>query len=330
VTGRAAALVSGFLVVISLAACSRSPSSDLPPGIRVGYAGETDFTDLPSLAAHDRLRARGVRVEVTHYSTPDLAIEAAARGSADVVHGSMIGGWRAATRGARIRTVMNHIGNPYRLVEAAGQDGCAGLVGRRLGLASEGAVSTFLVRAFLADACGAAAPTSVFLMESSNRAAALLAGGVDATVLDLSAILWIDRQAPGRFRVLSDFSTRWPDVSTEGVHVNTDFSAAHPDLVRAYVEALLDANHEARTSPERLVPGAIARLGPSDEWAALARAYWDADVWPGEGGLTAAVAEQTLSFFMRHGGLPPGTRPDQVVDRRFLEAAGEMRSNTEP
>jgi ABC-type nitrate/sulfonate/bicarbonate transport system substrate-binding protein len=78
----------------------------------------------------------------------------------------------------------------------------------------------------------------------SSRAAALVAGGVDAAALDLNTLLWITTHAPGRFHVLSDFSQRWPGIKTTGVHVNIDFADRQGALVEEYVLALRAAGRE--------------------------------------------------------------------------------------
>lgn len=321
VASRALVCSSVMLCAVMVGACDRPESSRPLDTIRVGYSGDTDFGDLPSLVAHARLRDLGYRVEVTHFGAPDLAVEAVSRGSVDVIHGSMISAWTAAARGARVRTVMDHLANPYRLVVAPDIGVCAGLDGRRLALGGESAVSTHLVRAFIREECPTIQPVPLLVMESTNRSAALLAGGVDATVLELSVVLWLEGQAPGRFRVLSDFSARWPLVQTTGVHANTEFSAAHPDVVVDYVRALLEANRDVLADPILLVSNATDDLGASQDWAAVAQAYLTAGVWPQDGGLTHAEVAQTLAFFTASGALPPATSPENVVAPEFLAEA---------
>jgi ABC-type nitrate/sulfonate/bicarbonate transport system substrate-binding protein len=307
---------------IGAASCARSnPGRESPPAITIGYSGEIDFGDLPSLIAQARLRAHGYRVTVVHLGAPDLAIDAVARGSVDVVHGSMVGAWRAAARGARVRTVMDHVANPFRLVVSAGISSCEGLDGRRLATSGEGAVSTHLMRAFVREQCPAALPVELALTESTSRASALLAGGIDATPLELSALMWLEKQAPNRFHVLSDFAARWPLVRTTGVHVNMDYAAAHADAVREYVRELVAANREALADPGVLVPAAMKALGSGDDWAAVGRAYRDAAMWPENGGLTQEDVAATLSFFKQGGILPSDITSDAVVDLRFLEQA---------
>jgi ABC-type nitrate/sulfonate/bicarbonate transport system substrate-binding protein len=304
---------------ICSAACGRArPAMRV---IHIGYPGEADFSDLPSLVAQARLRAKGVRVESTFFSGTSVAVAAAARGTVDVINGSMIGAWTAISRGAHLRTIMNHTADPYRFVAAPGIAACGALTGRRIGLATESSVSTHLVRAFLTDECPSAAPDVLTIGESSNRVAAFLTGGIDAAGLELSSWLWLQRQAPGRFTLLSDFSKRWPMVKTTGVHVNTEFARVHGDLVQEYLGALLAANRDVLSDPTLLVAAANEHMGRSEDWSSAARAYVEAGVWSSRGALTHADVESTLKFFQRHSHLDSRLTADDVADLGFLERA---------
>jgi ABC-type nitrate/sulfonate/bicarbonate transport system substrate-binding protein len=302
-------------------ACGRPASDPAPRLIRVGYSGEADFGDLPSLVAHERLRSQGYQVEATFFSAPDIAVEAAARGSVDVIHASIIGAWTAIGRGARIRTVMSHLANPYRLVVAPGLSSCADLDGRRLALTTDAGVSTHLVTAFIDEECPSARPEVLLITESTSRAAAFLAGSVDASALDLSSLHWLQQRAPGRFKVLSDFSTRWPGIRTTGVHVNTAWAAERPEVVREYLRAMVAANRSVMADPGLLVSAARDHLSQSEDWTTVARWYLDAHVWLEQGGLTRADVERTLDFFKAYSHLDQQLAVDAVADVSFLERA---------
>jgi len=229
--------------------------------------------------------------------------------------------WTAISRGAAVRTIMNHTADPYRFIAGPGIAACAALDGRRVGLAAESSVSTHLVRAYLADECPSASPEVLTIGESSNRVAAFLAGGIDAAGLELSSWLWLQKQAPGRFVLLSDFSTRWPAIRTTGVHVNTAFARAHRDLVEAYVRAVLSANRDVLADPDLLVAAANEHIGRSEDWTATARAYVDAAAWSPRGGLTRHDLESTLTFFQSHSRLDTRLTAGDVADLGFLDKA---------
>ncbi|MGE0450106.1 MAG: ABC transporter substrate-binding protein [Vicinamibacterales bacterium] len=286
--------------------------------IRVAYLNDINFGDLPSLLAHDRLRAEGYAVEEIHFSATDLLIEAVAAGTIDVGNASTTAAWTARTRGARVTTVMEHTANVYRLVAAAGISTCADLGDRRLAM-SEAGIATVLVRRFLAEDCAGAQPRVSYIQDSQNRVAALIAGGADAAAVDLSQLLWLDEQAPGRFTVLSNFSERWPSIKTLGVHVNADFAEGHHDLVEEYVRARLAANRDMQADAALVVAEAERRLGPSPQWPSVARAYIGARTWAPDGGLTADDVARTLEFFA--GETLAQASPESVADVTFLRSA---------
>jgi len=227
----------------------------------------------------------------------------------------------AISRGAAVRTIMEHTADPYRFVAGSGIETCAALNGRRVGTAADSSVSTHLVRAYLADDCPTASLEVLTIGESSNRVAAFLAGGIDAAGLELSSWLWLQKQAPGRFVLLSDFSKRWPAIRTTGVHVNTEFARAHRDLVDEYVRAVLAANRDVLADPGLLVAAANEHMGRSEDWTATARAYVDAAAWSPRGGLTREDVESTLTFFQSHSRLDSHLTAGDVTDLSFLDKA---------
>ena len=315
----AAVVAAIAAATIGSASCGRARTA--PTIIRVGYSGEVDFSDLPSLIAQTRMRAQGFHIESTFFSGTSVAIAEVSRGTVDITNGSMIGVWTAISRGAAVRTIMDHTADPYRFVTGPGIAACAALNGRRVGLAAESAVSTHLVRAYLTDECPSASPEVLTIGESSNRVAAFLAGGIDAAGLELSSWLWLQKQAPGRFVLLSDFSKRWPTIRTTGVHVNTGFAHAHRDLLDEYVRAVLAANRDVLADPGLLVAAANEHMGRSEDWTATARAYVDAAAWSPRGGLTRQDLESTLTFFQSHSRLNTHLTAGDVADLRFLDKA---------
>ena len=317
---RTVRLVVAVALTAALCSCRPSPAATKAT-IRVGYSGETDFGDLPSVMAHEALQTDGYHVEISHLGAPDLMTDALARGQIDIAIGSIPSAWTAAARGAALRTIMEHSANPYRLVVATAIARCEQLDGRRLALHAEGAVSTALVRAYLNDACPAATPSFLFMPESTSRASALSAGTIDAAALEVSSVLWLDSQAPGRFHLLSDFASRWPSIATTGVHVNVNYARAHGDAVQAYVRARLAANARVDGHADVLVDTATRVLGPAPGWRAAADRYLSDHAWPIDGGLSDDVARRSLAFYQEHGTLSRTLSPAEVVDLRFLKAA---------
>jgi ABC-type nitrate/sulfonate/bicarbonate transport system substrate-binding protein len=269
--------------------------------------------------AHEQLRAGGQVIEEITYGDSDLAVEALARGDADFGNGALSVAWTAAARGAPVRTVMEYTANLHRLVAVRGIRACGDLDGRRVALQGQNAAGTVLLRAYLAEECPGVQVDAIFVQGSGNRAAAFLAGGIDAAALELDAWDWLDERAPGRFHVLADFAARWPSVKTMGVQTNADFAARRPDLVTAYIGARLAAHREALGDVDRLAREAGRVLGPSDRWVPVARTFVGARAWAPDGGLREEDVAGTLAFFSND--TLRQASPDQVADLSFLRTA---------
>ena len=300
-----------LLVSLAAAACDRDAA------IRVAYAGSADFDMLPSVEAHATLATEGLGVDLVHYARSELAVEAVARGEAEIGHGSVRNYWAAASRGAPVRLVMAHTGNVHRLVAHAAILHCSALDGRGVAVQSEGAAGTVFLRALLADRCPDALPAYLYLQMSTNRAAALLSGRVRATVLKLADVVRLDRLAPGRFRVLGNFGELWGDIVTSGVFVNADWATEHPDLVRRYLRARI-LSHRMPVDARELASRAANALGESDDWGAVGGAYVSANVWDADGGVTDETIERSLAFFVEHGNLPASLGGSTAADLSFL------------
>ena len=111
----------------------------------------------------------------TFYSQPELAVEAVARGDADIGEGSAPAYWTAVSKGADVVSIMEQIANEWQIVAIPEVQTCADLDGRRLAQHSESSVSKAMSDAYIAETCPGAEPQILFIANSPNRAAAMLA-----------------------------------------------------------------------------------------------------------------------------------------------------------
>ena len=299
-----------------------------PPGtageIRIGYPSVADFQDLPSLMALDLLMEQGYSVVPTFFAQSELAVEALATGETDVGFGNARAHWAAIQQGAELQTVMEQAANGWSVVSRLEITDCAGLDGQRLAVGSEGSVAKAMTDAWMAEVCPAAAPEILIIPGSDNRAAALLAGQIDATTAEPADVVQLLAEDSDRFHVLVDFASRLPDLLTTGVHVNSEFAAAHPQAVRDLVKAVVEIHRRVAADPDLLITQAIDRLGfdPGDVPAIL-ETHRSIGTWDVDGGLSREAVEYSLGFYIRTGSLGPGLTGDQVADLSYLEAVLE-------
>lgn len=313
------------VVILSLAAWaaagSIAASADDPSRrIRVAFSSTVDLGDIPSLMAHAGLVAQGYEVVPTFYARAQLAADALARGQVDIGNGSTRTYWAAVGKGADIVTVMEQVGNGWAIVAAPGIRTCGDLHERRFAITGDGSVSAALASAYLRDRCPGVEPRVVTIGGSEHRAAALLAGRIDAAPLELAESLYLAARAPGRFRTLVSFADALPFLVTTGIHVNRAWAQQHPRALRDYLGAVLATHRAIARQPGPLVREAQVRLRLDPSLVErIVEAHIRANVWDPNGRLTLASVRDSLAFFVRSASLPASLAPERVADLGALE-----------
>lgn len=288
--------------------------------IRVAFSSTVDLGDLPSLMAHALLAAQGYDVVPTFFAHAQLAADALARGQMDVGNGSTRTYWAAIAKGADIATTMEQVGNGWSIMAATEIRSCADLHGRPFAVSGEGSVSAALFRAYIASRCPGTEPVVMSIPGSEHRAAALLAGRLQAAPVELAESVYLAARAPGRFRTLVNFAEEMPSVVTTGLHVNRSWAAQHPRAVQDYLKALLTVHRRIRAEHGLLVAEARARLRIDPAVLAdVVEAHFRTNAWDPNGRLTPAVVRDSVAFFVGAASLPPGASPERVADLSHLE-----------
>jgi ABC-type nitrate/sulfonate/bicarbonate transport system substrate-binding protein len=198
---------SNYLVIFALvlllfsAGCVSSAvqvtSTAAPILIRVGYSSDKDLGDIPSLMAHERLSKQGYQIEPTFYASPDLAMAAAAEGKTDIIYGGPKTMWLAADKGAPL-TLIGEQNASTLLVEVVDSiQTCADLADKPFGIHSEAATTTSMLKRYLQDNCPGTQPQFIVVAGSDNRAAGLLAGQLQAAVLEVADAVQLELKTPG-------------------------------------------------------------------------------------------------------------------------------------
>ena len=91
---------------------------------------------------------------------------------------------------------MTRVQNEWTLYAKNDIADCAGLDGKKLAIHSQGAVSTSMVKNYVATVCSGTEPEYIVIEGSPNRVAALRANQIDASPLELADAIGIDAQDP--------------------------------------------------------------------------------------------------------------------------------------
>ena len=240
------------LVVLGglLAACS-GPATASPPVVNVGYF--PNLTHAPGLVADaegylaKRLGAAGASVAAKSFNAGPDVLQAILSGSLDI---SYIGPNPTITaylqsRGEGVRVIAGSTSGGASLVVRPDITSAAELRGRKLATPQLGNTQDIALRHWLGTQGLTATKEGggdVSILPQANSAAvqAFTAGQIDgAWVPEPYATRLV--QAGGT--VLVDEASLWPDGEfvTTNVIARTAFVQQHPDLVRAFLEAHLDA-----------------------------------------------------------------------------------------
>jgi len=281
----------------------------------------------PFLAAIDDLNKNGgYKIEYTVLDASELLAEGVASGEFAFASGANNGILKAVSKGANIKAITARVNNEWTLYARKDITSCAGLAGKRVAIHSQGAVSTAMVKNYIAANCPGTEPEYVVIEGSPNRVAAMLADQIDASPLELSDSLTIDTQAGDRFAMLTSFVTDLPDLQTTSVYVNGNFARENPGTVVALIKALLAQHTKIDGNPaylKQIAETYVKDAINAETIDAATQKYVELKMFPTDGGITNEKMQYTAEFFGPDGtGATENVVPlVQWVDLTFLEMA---------
>jgi ABC-type nitrate/sulfonate/bicarbonate transport system substrate-binding protein len=287
--------------------------------LRYMHILNADMRFVPTLMALDDLQAQGYSVTNTSVASSALITDALARGDADVATFNNQTMWTAIAKGAAARTIMEGTGSsPYLLVKQ-GINSCQELNGRSVATPSQTGLDPIMFSTFMRERCPGINPQVVVIGENAGRGAALIAGQVDAALMQFQDTLQIEQKAPGKFQRLIDFGKEYPQVLVNGLQMSEQWAAQNPQLAKDLVRAMLSAHRRVNANPQLLYDEGVKRLGLDP---AIAKQVGDACLQSGmfdpNGGLTMENLKYTLDFLLQVNGVPPGLKAEDVADLTLL------------
>jgi ABC-type nitrate/sulfonate/bicarbonate transport system substrate-binding protein len=306
-----------FVWAVLAAACGHAPAKT--GTLRYSENFNLDVRDVPTLMALDTMAAQGYTVERVDMSSSALVADALARGDADMAAANVQTIWSAIGEGAGVRTVMQKFGSTLTLVTTQELQACADLQGRSIGVAAANNTNTSLMLEYIDQTCPGTEPQLVVIPENDGRLAALASGQLDGALMQSEQVVLLESQAPGRFHQLGHLYELFADILNQGVYVNSDFAAQHPEIVKDYIRAVLLSYREVIAHPETLYKETTDRIGldPADAQA-TGQAYLDVGFWDANGGLTEQRVQTTLDFLQKRDAVPASLTVANVADLSYL------------
>ena len=299
-----------------------TPEGDL--SFTVGFPAAPGFSDLPILMTIDKLNAEGWDISTEIFSDQALQTEALLSDAVQFTSGNPLATLTAIQEGAPLALVGERSANDWIVVAQEDIQSCEDLAGKQVPYQSEASVSTYMLKTYVEQECGV--EPSYFVLEgSANRAAAMVGGQIDATIVQVEDWLVATQDQDTSAHILADIKSTLPELTTATYAVARPWLEENSELLSAFLAHLLVTNREANADLESLRQPALDHLEGYDEAAldAVIDAYSGLGIFFEDGGLTEEKVAYSLDFFVNTGGLEPGMTVEQAADLGPLMTANE-------
>lgn len=283
---------------------------------------EPDITTVPLMAAIDTLRAAGHMIEIVELAEPELAIEGLALGRYAISAESTSPALIAHERGAPIVLIGDVVANQWGFYAQDGIESCDDLDGKPVGIFSEGAVATAMIRTWITENCDTARPQFLVIGGSDVRAQALQAGEITATALELADVAALEAAGTPLGEPLANFSKDLPNLHPQTIYASSKFLADSPAAAQAFIDAVA-AEHDSINADASYLVGLVERYLPesvSDSLSATAQRYVDEGLFDVTA-LTEENVQYTIDFFVGAGVIAEGMTAASAANLTFSQNA---------
>ena len=229
-----AGLAIGVLVLTACGQGDGSGQSGDQERIRVALGDIESVETLALMIALERVRERGIEVELIELADEDLANQAVVGGQADVGLGAPYGLIEGSGAPLRIFCQLQ-TARFFAVADKAAYPDWQALDGETFTVHSRGSTTEAFARQ-IEQVEGIEFGEISFVPGSEVRATALIRGNVKASVLDIPNKNFVMGEAPGKFHVLPSPES---NASDEVVFGNTEWLNQNEDSVQVLLEELL-------------------------------------------------------------------------------------------
>lgn len=257
-----------------------------------------DVTNLPEVVAVKRMQQAGYKMSTTVVASQPVDVQAVISGKAQMGIDPLVTVGTAVSQGQPLVVFGKDRNDSFELVAKSSIHSLAQLNGGTVALASSTGSLT-AAEVTWTQVIHNLHFHIVLASSSSARAAALLAGRVDATPLELDDVYAIQQKAPGKFRVLVTYNQLLPWLESGVLFTTKSFYTAHKSIFQAYMNYYAQANKEAVANPTAFAAKystLVQGYTPSQLEASLKRAV-SQGVFEGNGQLVTSAENRSLKFF---------------------------------
>jgi ABC-type nitrate/sulfonate/bicarbonate transport system substrate-binding protein len=265
-----------------------------------------------------RLADKGIDLQYVTLST-DEAVEAALdRGRVDIGLLASVGLHRAVSQGLSMKFAVGvEMYNPFVLTVRGDVTDLEQLRDKTVGVQSRTSLSVAVAEVMLREEAGMEPGVDyemVYLPGSDNRAAAMEAGSMDASVLFGPVAADLEARTNGEFKVFGGLWDVLDPMLWEGIAFSEDFRTNNPEVAATFVETILETYaefYEGDSAQMATLKEGIPEAEPIEETALVGEynLYKEIGLYPLDGGLDQEYFDRMADFLVEIGQL----EPDQVV-----------------
>ncbi len=251
---------------------------------------------VPLHLALESLGDAGITATESFHQSGEDGVQAVARGESDFGVANAPTVFAAIGKGIPIKAVATAYYPAYVMVATTDVADPCGLTGKRVGIHAQVSATTLYTNMAL-DGCDDAGADILVVPGSAARVQALIAGQLDASVVQFADVLTLENEAPGKFHVIFDVARENLGIIDSVVFTHVDTVTNSPVYVQTFIDALL-ATHNAIYGDEAGLAAAIAEVVPETSLEVateLARISIEDLIWPKDGGLSDTEIASTLA-----------------------------------
>src|SRR4030095_1051467 len=205
--------------------------------VRIELTALPDVGDIPRLMAVDSMRAQGYIVDTLALADTTGTMLALERGDLDVANVQDVIGWTAIQKGAAIVALIDDSMNPTILAATRDIKKCADLHGKRVGIGSLAGGKTVMLNRYIESRCPGTKPALLVMAGEGTRLAGLLAGELDAAIMDLENLEKVDSTRRGDASALVVFADEYPGLTTNSLFARRELTEKYPATVKDWLRA---------------------------------------------------------------------------------------------
>jgi NitT/TauT family transport system substrate-binding protein len=281
-------------------------------------------SSVPLLQAIEDLNSQGFEIDHPVIGESELAVQGVFQGKFAYSSGTTNGVMLANQQGGDIKIISSRVANEWTVYGTKEIADCMALDGKKLAIHSEGAVSTAMVKNWVDTECPGTKPNYLIVEGSQNRLAALLAGQIDASPLELADAIVLEQKGGDKFHLLTSLAETLPKLKPTTVYGNNDFMKKNPGTTEALIKAQLDVHRKIANDPAYFKQIILKFLPDTDQSTldTVVQRYLDLKLFDPNGGISEDDITYTIDFFTKASGgnIKPGLTAKDVADLSYLNA----------